>query len=107
MSDGASAGSHPLCPADSASARSSSDNGLACKLRFVVPNTTATSQPLLAAAPNNHMLPRIGWASVDLRYALDRTAPGGEIPEEAEPQRLSVWDHPANECDGEGRGKSV
>ena len=29
-------------------------------------------------------------ASVDLRYVLDRTDPGGEIPEEDEPQRVSV-----------------
>ena len=29
-------------------------------------------------------------ASVDMRYVLDRTDPGGEIPEEDEPQRVSV-----------------
>ncbi len=29
-------------------------------------------------------------ASVDLRYVLDRTDPGGEVPEEDEPQRVSV-----------------
>ena len=35
--------------------------------------------------------PRVG-ASVDLRYVLDRTDPGGELPVEDEPQRVSVPD---------------
>ena len=35
--------------------------------------------------------PRVG-ASVDLRYVLDRTDPGGELPVEAEPQRVSAPD---------------
>ena len=34
---------------------------------------------------------RVG-ASVDLRYVLDRTDPGGELPVEEEPQRVSVPD---------------
>ena len=35
--------------------------------------------------------PRVG-ASVDLRYVLDRTDPGGELPVEDEPQRVSAPD---------------
>ena len=35
--------------------------------------------------------PRVG-ASVDLRYVLDRTDPGGELPVENEPQRVSAPD---------------
>ena len=35
--------------------------------------------------------PRVG-ASVDLRYVLDRTDPGGALPVEDEPQRVSVPD---------------
>ena len=35
--------------------------------------------------------PRVG-ASVDLRYLLDRTDPGGELPVEDEPQRVSAPD---------------
>ena len=50
---GVGAASHAVCPKDSATARSRRDINLACKLRFLVLNTTVTSEPLLGATSNS------------------------------------------------------
>ncbi len=50
---GGGTASHAVCPKDSATARSRRDSNLACKLRFLVLNTTVTSEPLLGATPNS------------------------------------------------------
>ena len=47
-------------------------------------------EAVLAGASDRIWSPSRVAASVDLRHALDRTGPGGELPEEDEPQRVSV-----------------
>ena len=69
------------------------------RLRHARRQLSTTDAPALFALEREAVLAGAGdriWspsrvaASVDLRHALDRTGPGGELPEEDEPQRVSV-----------------
>ena len=53
---------HAVCPKDGATARSSRDSNLACKLRFLVLNTTVASEPLLGPTPNSQAKDALGFA---------------------------------------------